>query len=69
MPLTPKFYRLEEWYLYASMGRSSTYRAIAAGKLKAVKNGSRLLIDAESGEEFLNSLPRAEIKPDRKVAA
>ena len=40
--------------------RSSIYRAIAAGKLHAVKSGSRTLILTPSIREYLENLPRFE---------
>jgi hypothetical protein len=39
-------------------GRTRTYDLIAAGKLQAVKNGPRTMIDAESAEQWAASLPR-----------
>lgn len=40
------------------VGRTRTYDLIAAGKLQAVKNGPRTMIDAESAEAWAASLPR-----------
>ncbi|MEQ1619288.1 MAG: hypothetical protein ABL883_13210 [Terricaulis sp.] len=40
------------------VGRTRTYDLIAAGKLQAVKNGPRTMIDAESAEQWAASLPR-----------
>jgi hypothetical protein len=40
------------------VGRTRTYDLIAAGKLQAVKNGPRTMIDAESAEALAASLPR-----------
>jgi excisionase family DNA binding protein len=40
--------------------RSSIYRAIAAGRLHAVKSGSRTLILTASIREHLENLPRFE---------
>jgi len=39
------------------ISRSKAYEEIAAGRLKAVKCGSRTLITCESGRAWLNSLP------------
>ena len=40
------------------VGRTRTYDLIAAGKLRAVKNGPRTMIDVESAEAWAASLPR-----------
>ena len=40
------------------VGRTRTYDLLAAGKLKAVKNGQRTMIDIESAERWAASLPR-----------
>jgi hypothetical protein len=39
--------------------RSQLYRDLAAGKIKAVKNGRRVLIDMDSLRAHLDSLPAA----------
>jgi excisionase family DNA binding protein len=39
------------------ISRSKAYEEIAAGRLRAVKCGSRTLIPYASGEAWLNSLP------------
>ena len=39
------------------ISRSKAYEEIAAGRLKAVKCGSRTLIPYASGEAWLNALP------------
>ena len=44
-----------------SLGRSSIYEAIAAGKIAAVKAGKRTLIPAESLRAFVANLPAAAI--------
>lgn len=40
------------------VGRTRTYDLIAAGKLQAVKNGPRTMIDVESAEQWAATLPR-----------
>ena len=40
------------------VGRTRTYDLLAACKLQAVKNGQRTMIDMESAERWLASLPR-----------
>jgi excisionase family DNA binding protein len=39
------------------ISRSKIYEEIAAGRLKAVKCGSRTLVPYASGEAWLNNLP------------
>jgi excisionase family DNA binding protein len=46
------------------IGRTTVYGLIAAGKLEAVKLGSRTLITAASIEALLASLPRGVKKPE-----
>lgn len=41
------------------LSRSEIYRRLAAGDLRAVKNGKTVLIVAESVREYLASLPPA----------
>ena len=40
------------------VGRTRTYDLIAESKIRAVKNGPRTMIDAESAEQWAASLPR-----------
>ena len=44
----------------ASISRSEAYRLLAAGKLRAVKSGSRTLVLWQSVLEYVASLPAAE---------
>ena len=46
------------------IGRTTVYGLIAAGKLEAVKLGSRTLVTAASIEALLASLPRVPRKPE-----
>ncbi len=41
----------------ANLGRTKVYELIAEGKLRAVKAGSKTLVDAASVRRFLASLP------------
>lgn len=45
--------------------RTKVYELIGLGKLRARKLGSRTRIEPESLEEYLGSLPVAEIAPPR----
>jgi excisionase family DNA binding protein len=46
--------------------RSSLYRALAEGKIKAVKAGRTVLIDGESVRAYLASLPPAVFRAPRQ---
>ena len=46
------------------IGRTTAYGLIAAGKLEAVKLGSRTLITAASIDALLASLPRVSKRPE-----
>ena len=60
---TPKFAPEPKWREISGLGRSKNYELFAAGILRGVKVGRRLLIDVEHGLEYLRSLPPAEIRP------
>jgi hypothetical protein len=51
------FAQLGRWTKISGLGRSRTYEEIAAGNLRAVKAGGRVLIDVEHGLNYLRSLP------------
>jgi len=59
----PAFATVSAWCALSGMGRSATYEALGAGHLRAVKLGSRTLIDVPHGLAWLNSLPPAAIRP------
>jgi hypothetical protein len=61
-----RFYTIAGWCAYSQMSRTATYNAIGRGDLKAVKRGNRTLVDAEIGDDFLDRLPPAEIRPSRE---
>ncbi|WP_375410658.1 helix-turn-helix domain-containing protein [uncultured Methylobacterium sp.] len=50
-------YSIAETLKLANTGRSTLYKAIAAGHLRAVKRGRRTLILADDLRSWLNSLP------------
>lgn len=60
--IRPAFATIEDWLVISGMGRRATYDDIGAGHLKAVKRGTRTLIDVEAGLAYLRSLPPAKIK-------
>jgi len=69
--LTPRFGGIDTWCLLSGMGRRATYDALGHGHLKAVKVGTRTLINIEKGLAWLESQPAAQIRPQkpRKSAA
>ncbi len=63
IPTTLAFASVTDWCALSGMGRSTTYEALGAGHLRAVKLGAKTLIDVPHGLEWLGSLPRADIRP------
>lgn len=59
---TPKFAPLPQWCALSGMSRTATYNALGRGDLKAIKVGSRTLLDVEAGLAWLRSLPPAQIR-------
>lgn len=53
-PLAVPMTRVPDWL---GISRSKAYEEIAAGRLKAVKCGSKTLVPFASGEAWLNGLP------------
>jgi hypothetical protein len=54
---------ITRWCDLTGMGRSATYEALGRGDLRAVKVGTRTLIDVPHGLRWLESLPPARIRP------
>jgi hypothetical protein len=59
---SPKFAALPQWCAISGMSRTATYNALGRGDLKAIKVGSRTLVDVEAGLCWLRSLPPAQIR-------
>ena len=55
-------YTVPEYIAASGLGRSKIYEEIAAGHLKAVKCGTRTLIPADAGREYIDNLPPVEPK-------
>ena len=53
-PLAVPMTRVPDWL---GISRSKAYEEIAAGRLRAVKCGSKTLVPYASGEAWLNGLP------------
>jgi hypothetical protein len=63
--VTPRFAPISDWCVISGMGRSSVYEALGRGDLKAIKLGTRTLIDVEAGLAWLASMPPAAITTGR----
>ncbi len=61
--MTPIFTSIEGWREMSGMSPRATYDAIGRGDLKAIKVGTRTLIDVEPGLAWLRSRPAAKIRP------
>ena len=59
---TKKYGTIDQWTADSGMGRTATYEALGAGHFRAVKSGTRTLIDYDSGFAYLDSLPPAQIR-------
>ncbi len=67
---TPKFGTIDTWMALSGMGRRSVYDALGRGDLRAVKQGTRTLINIEAGLAWLAALPPAKIRaPRERIAA
>jgi hypothetical protein len=67
--MTPRFLKIPEAVAYSGKSRTSLYTAIARGEIVAVKDRKTTLIDRESLDRHLDTLPRAEIRIPSAVAA
>ena len=59
----PAYCTVTDWRSLSGMGRSSAYEALGRGDLRAVKVGTRTLINVQHGLAWLASLPVASIRP------
>lgn len=62
-PTIPVRATIADWCALSGMGRSATYEALGRGDLRAVKLGTRTLIDVAHGLAWLNGLPAATVRP------
>jgi excisionase family DNA binding protein len=53
----PLAYTVPDACKAAGLGRTTLYELIAAGRVRAMKAGTRTLIEAESLRSYLDSLP------------
>ena len=59
---TPSYAPIPTWCGLSGMGRTATYHALTRGDLRAVKLGTRTLIDVPHGLAWLNGLPAAVVR-------
>jgi excisionase family DNA binding protein len=59
----PPFVPVKEACVVGGFGRSKLYEVVGAGRVRAVKLGSKTLIDTASLLTYLESLPAAQIRP------
>jgi hypothetical protein len=63
---TPRYAPTEVWMALSGMTRSATQDALDRGDLRAIKVGTRKLIDVRRGLSWLGSLPDLLPKPGRR---
>jgi excisionase family DNA binding protein len=68
MSSTPLLLSIPDFCKLHGIGRSTTYRIIASGQLKARKIGRRTFIEAEDAQAWRNSLPSFQSSVDRTPA-
>ena len=69
--LEPAFASIDDWCVISGMSRRSTYERLGSGELRAIKVGSKTLMDVPYGLAWLRSRPAAIIRAprDRQQAA
>jgi hypothetical protein len=60
--LTPLFAPLPQWCVISGMSRTATYNALGRGDLKAIKVGTRTLLDVEARLAWFHAQPAAQIR-------
>ncbi len=63
--ITPAFGSIKLWCHLSGDGRSKAYEHLAAGELRGIKVGRKLLIDIEDGLARRRALPSAEFGSKR----
>lgn len=56
--LAARAYRVKDFCLTYGIGRTRLYEEIAAGRLRAIKLGTRTLIPADAAAEWFDALPQ-----------
>ena len=67
--MQPTYASIQDWLKISGLGRTTIYHLLAEGKLRAVKAGTRTLIDVEHGLAWLTAQPAADIKCVRPARA
>lgn len=67
--LQPAFASYDTWTTISGINRTTTYDLLSRGELRAVKVGTRVLIDVAHGLAWIAAQPRAELNCARKQAA
>ena len=62
VPGYPVYATISIWSQLTGMGRSTTYEALGRGDLRAIKLGTRTLIDVPHGLTWLAGLPAASVR-------
>ena len=63
---TPRFTTIERWCAISGLSRRVVYDRLGTGELKAIKAGTRTLIDVDAGLDWLRSLPPPTIRAPRQ---
>jgi len=64
----PYYVTIPVWCARSGMSRSGTYAELGRKNLKAIKVGSRTLINFNAGIAWMSSLPAAQIQAPRQAA-
>jgi hypothetical protein len=68
LPEIPRKYGpVADWCVMTGMSRRVTYDRLARGELRAIKVGTRTLLDFEHGLAWLRALPSAQFTLRRRV--
>jgi hypothetical protein len=62
----PRYASVPRWCALSGVARTRTYELIGEGLLKAIKVGSRTLIDVEAGLAWMATLPTVRIASAHK---
>ena len=64
--LRPAFASIDDFCVISGMRRRAVYDALGLGHLKAIKRGSRTLIDVDAGLAWMRTLPPAKIRAPKR---
>ncbi len=66
--ILPRFATIQTWCALSGQSRTRAYAALAAGHLRAIKDGKRTLIDVAHGLAWLEGLPAATFQAQKSAA-